>query len=113
MKTELIQNATGFTIERGCKYCGCLEMNISEAKGPHGFGLECPGCKRHNGWLSKMHTMVIENARKVGFIDYIELKRQREQFKNLQYTASMEGDFPMVQTHKRKVEQLTEIIGDK
>lgn len=62
---KFITTPDGLFIERVCKYCGVVTNSLSEKRGPHGFGLRCTGCERHNGWLSYKDTSEIELMQKV------------------------------------------------
>lgn len=91
--TSIVKTPTGFNIERPCKYCGTLTMELSEAKPPHGQGLRCTGCKRHNGWVSKADQAILDDANKDGFIDMEKLTTGRDQAQRLADEAAREGEF--------------------
>lgn len=48
-----------------CSDCGCVEARIDVAKGPHGFGLRCFACNRHNGWMKKADSQALAEAEKL------------------------------------------------
>ena len=94
MNTQIVKTKTGYGIERGCRFCGSLKMDIIEGKPPHGKGLSCTGCGRHNGWLSKADEQLLCEFIHSGTIDLNQIMKNRDQAENLSIEAARTGDMP-------------------
>lgn len=112
MQTQIVKTKSGYGIERGCRFCGSLRMNIIEGKPPHGKGLSCPGCSRHNGWLSKADEELLTQFIQNGKIDIAQIIKNREQAELLSIEAARTGDMPkyhsMIKLRDKYQEQIEE-----